>query len=123
MAILLVIFVVLYGLAFAGKLDPFKDNSMLLRFEPVIFVLIGYYFGRWPSRHTEQFLRDEIARQTVKIDAAQFAKEKAQQERDALEERMRNAAQTLRATDSKRVNTGEETKIDSVRVAVTILES
>lgn len=98
MVILLLIFVFLYALAFAGKLDPFKDNSMLLRFEPIIFILIGYYFGRLPTRHNERVLNDEIARQIQRADAAQFAKEKAQQERDSLEERIRNASQALKAT-------------------------
>ena len=99
MVVLLLVFVSLYALAFAGKLDPFNDNSMLLRFEPIIFILIGYYFGRLPTRHNEQVLNDEIARQVQRADAAQFAKEKAQQERDSLEERIRNASKALKATD------------------------
>ena len=114
--ILLLIFVVLYALAFTGKLDPFKDNSMLLRFEPIIFILVGYYFGRLPARHNERVLNDEIARQVQRADAAQFAKEKAQQERDALEERIRNASRTL-----KSVGKSEEPR--ATAAAVRILDS
>jgi hypothetical protein len=115
--IVLVAFVVLYALAFSGKLDPFKDNSMLLRFEPVIFILVGYYFGRWPSRQSEKFFRDEIARQALKVDAAQHAKEKAQQEREGLEERLGNAQKVLRAVNI----TGERAERNAVTAAIKIL--
>src|SRR5262245_4986640 len=76
---LTLIFVLLYIAAFTGKFDPLKDNTMLLHLEPIIFVLIGYYFGRFPAHQNELSLKDEIARQIQKADAAQFTKEKAQQ--------------------------------------------
>ena len=114
--VLFLLFVVLYALAFAGKLDPFKDSSMLLRFEPIIFILIGYYFGRLPVRHNEKVLNDEIARQVQRADAAQFAKEKAQQERDALEERVRNASRALKSV-------GKSDELRAAAAAVRILDS
>ena len=123
MVLLLVVFVLLYALAFSGKLDPFKDNSMLLRFEPVLFILAGYYFGRWPARHSEKFFRDEIARQAVKVDAAQYAKEKTQQERDSLEERIKNAKKTLMAIDPSGGSAGRQPNLEAVRSAVSILDS
>ena len=95
MVILMLIFVFLYAAAFYGKLDPLKDNMMLLRFEPIIFLLIGYYFARLPAYQSEKLLKDEITRQTQKADAAQYAKEKAQQEREALEEKIKNARMVL----------------------------
>lgn len=116
---LLAAFVVLYGLAFAGKLDPFRDNTMLLRFEPIIFIFIGYYFGRLPSRQAEKVLHEEIARQSQRADAAQFAKEKALQERDSLEERIKNASRGLKAIDSS----GDQTERKAVTTAVRILDS
>ena len=117
--VLLLIFISLYAFAFAGKLDPFNDNSMLLRFEPIIFILVGYYFGRLPIRHGERFFREEIARQAQRADAAQFAKEKAQQERDSLEERIRNARRALTAVGSGR----ESEQLRAVTAATRILDS
>lgn len=117
--ILLLVFVLFYSLAFAGKLDPLKDNSMLLRFEPIIFILVGYYFGCVQTRHGERFFQDEIARQVQRADAAQFAKEKAQQERDALEERMRNARRALKASDMA----ARPTELKAIATTLKILDS
>ena len=95
--IITLIFVLLYAAAYAGKFDPLKDNTMLLRLEPLIFILIGYCFGRIPARQNEQTLKDEITRQTQKADAAQYAKEKAQLERETLEEKIRNTRTSLKS--------------------------
>jgi hypothetical protein len=113
MVILTFIFVLLYAAAFTGKLDPLKDNTMLLKFEPIIFILIGYYFGRLPSQQNEQSLQDEIARQTQKADAAQHAKEKAQMERKTLEEKIKNARTVIKTDD----------QMKSAQTALGILDS
>ncbi len=123
MVILTLIFVLLYAAAFTGKLDPLKDNTMLIRLEPFIFVLIGYYFGRFPARQSEISLRGEITRQTQKADAAQYAKEKAQQERESLEERIKNARTALRATTADATNTNGQIASEGVKTAVKILDS
>jgi hypothetical protein len=88
-------FVVLYGLALLGKLRPLADSSMVSRLEPIIFVIIGYYFGRLPGQQNEQTLKDEINRQTQRADAAQHAKETALQSREVLEEKVKNARTAL----------------------------
>jgi hypothetical protein len=95
MVLLTLIFVVLYGAALLGKLKPLSDVSMVTRLEPIIFVIIGYYFGRLPAQQNEKTLKDEIGRQTQKADAAQHAKEQAQQSREALEEKMKNVSAAL----------------------------
>jgi hypothetical protein len=95
MVFLTLVFVVLYGLALIGKLRPLADASMVTRLEPLIFVIIGYYFGRLPSAENEQILKDEIGRQTQRADAAQSAKENALQSREALEEKVKNARAAL----------------------------
>lgn len=123
MVILTLVFVLLYAVAFTGKLDPLKDNTMLIRLEPIIFVVIGYYFGRLPSRQNEKSLTDEIARQTQKADAAQYAKEKAQQERESLEERIKNAKTTLKTIISMKTATNEQTKTEALKAVVGILDS
>lgn len=118
--ILLVIFVTFYALAFAGKLDPFKDNSMLLRFEPIIFILLGYYFGRLPARENGRAFKAEIERHIQRAEAAQYAKEKVLQERDALEERIENARKVI---SSGRSPTGEAVSVEAVELTSRILGS
>jgi hypothetical protein len=95
MVILTLGFVSLYGLALIGKLKPLADVSMVSRIEPIIFVIIGYYFGRLPSQENEKTLKEEISRQTQKADAAQHAKENALRMQEALEEKLRNINATL----------------------------
>ncbi len=122
MVILTLIFVLLYAAAFAGKLDPLKDNTLLLQLEPIILILTAYYFARLASRQNEKFLKDEITRQTQKADAAQYAKEKVQQERETLEERIRNAKTTLKAIPPLKT-TDEKDKTEAFKAAVRILDS
>lgn len=100
MAISLV-FVALYGAALVGWLRPVSDITMIARLEPVIFVIIGYYFGRLPAQQNEKSLREEIDRQIRKSDEAQLLKEQAQKEREAMEEKIRNAKAALEREISK----------------------
>lgn len=95
MVVLTLIFVALYGAALIGWLKPLADEKMVLRLEPIIFVIIGYYFGRLPAQQNEKTLKDEISRQTQKADAAQHVKEQALQTREALEEKLKNVNAVL----------------------------
>ncbi len=95
MVLLTLAFIALYGLALVGKLKPLADLSMVSRLEPIIFVLIGYYFGRLPGQQNEQTLKKEIGRQTQRADAAQQAREAALQSREALDEKVKNARTAL----------------------------
>jgi hypothetical protein len=95
MVVLTLIFVALYGAALTGWLKPLTDEKMVVRLEPIIFVIIGYYFGRLPAQQNEKTLKDEIGRQTQKADAAQHAKEQALQTREALEEKLKNVNAAL----------------------------
>lgn len=95
MVALTLIFVALYAAALTGWLKPLADEKMVTRLEPVIFVIIGYYFGRPPGQQNEKTLKDEIGRQTQKADAAQHAKEQALQARETLEEKVKNARAAL----------------------------
>lgn len=67
------------------------------RLEPIIFVVIGYYFGRLPARQHETTLKEEIVRLARKADAALHAKEQLQQERKALEEKVKGCGPCSRA--------------------------
>jgi hypothetical protein len=95
MVALTVVFVLLYAAALIGWLKPLADASMITRLEPIIFVIIGYYFGRLPAQQNEKTLKDEISRQTQKADAVQYTKEQAQQEREVLEEKLKNVKASL----------------------------
>lgn len=95
MVFLTFVFVALYGLALLGKLKPLDDASMVTRLEPIIFIIVGYYFGRLPSQQNEQTLKGEIDRQTKRADAAQHAKETALKTTEALEEKVKNARLAL----------------------------
>ena len=95
MLFLTIAFVILYALALSGRLKPLPDTSLVARLEPIIFVIIGYYFGRIPGQQNENTLKTEIARQTQRADAAQHAKEQALQSREALDEKLKNVNAVL----------------------------
>jgi len=89
------VFALFYGAALLGWLKPLPDERVVARLEPIIIVIIGYYFGRFPAQQNEQTLKGELSRQTQKADAAQHAKEQAQQTREALEEMLKNVRTIL----------------------------
>ena len=121
--ILTLIFVLLYAAAFSGKLDPLKDNTMLSRLEPIIFVLIGFYFGSLPIQQNEGTLKGEITRQTQKADAAQYAKEKALQEHEMLEEKIKNAKTALKIIVPMKASTNGQLEIKVLQAVFSILDS
>jgi hypothetical protein len=95
MVALTLTFLLLYAAALLGWLRPLPDEKMVAKLEPLIFVIVGYYFGRLPSQQSEKVLKDEITRQTQKADAAQHAKEQVQQTREALEEKIKGVRAAL----------------------------
>ena len=95
MVVLTLVFISLYGAALTGLMKPLADEKMVLRLEPIIFVIIGYYFGRLPGQQNEKTLNQEINRQTQRADAAQSAKEQALQSSEALEEKIKNVKASL----------------------------
>lgn len=97
MVVLTLLFIALYGAALVGWLKPLTDDKMVMRLEPIIFAIIGYYFGRMPSQQNERTLKAEISRHTQRADAAQAAKEQAQQTTEALEEKIKNVKAALNA--------------------------
>lgn len=91
MVILTIMFVSLYASALIGWLRPLADVTMITRLEPLIFVIIGYYFGRLPAQANEQSLKEEVNCQAKKTDASQYAKETAEKGLEAMEEKIKNA--------------------------------
>ncbi|HEX8071580.1 MAG TPA: hypothetical protein VF546_16620 [Pyrinomonadaceae bacterium] len=119
MVLLTLLFVLLYGAALVGWLKPLADEKMVMRLEPIIFVIIGYYFGRLPAQQTEKTLKDEITRQTQKADAAQQAKEQVQRSREALDEKIKNARAALATGASAVASKGLAEKLDKAGATVT----
>lgn len=64
-------FVLMYALAIFGIITPLSDVSVVSRLEPIIFVIIGYYFGRIPGEQNEKVLKEEINRQVEKVESAE----------------------------------------------------
>ena len=128
MVVLTLLFVILYASALIGWLKPLADEKMIVRLEPVIFVIIGYYFGRLPSQQNENRLRGEIRRQRQRADSALLAKEQAQQGREVLEEKVRNTIAALTSSTQSRVGSfsagegaersGEQVKGEALQRAV-----
>src|ERR1043166_6921944 len=100
MVILTLVFSSFYGAALLGWLKPLPDEKIVMRLEPIIFVIIGYYFGRLPGQQNEKTLQQQVSRQTQRADASQSAKEQALQSNEALEEKIKNVKATLAAESS-----------------------
>jgi hypothetical protein len=95
MVALTLMFVLLYGAVLIGWLKPLADEKMVTCLEPIIFVIIGYYFGRLPAQQNEETLKDELVRQTQRADATQHAREQAQRASEAAEEKLKNIKTAL----------------------------
>lgn len=88
-------FLLLYAAFLFGWSKPLVDETWAVRAEPVLILAIGYYFGRLPSRRMEEAFGEALTRHAQKAEAAQHAKELAQQAGEVLEERMKNAKVVL----------------------------
>ncbi len=96
------LFVLLYAAALLGWLHPISDDKLITHLEPIIFVIVGYYFGRVPSAQTEKSLKDEAERQakgraTAEKDKDSALRDKAEAEKKtgALEQKIKSAKATL----------------------------
>ena len=73
MVLLTLVFVVLYVLAITGLIQAPADEKLMLRLEPIIAVIIGYFFGRVPSFTNEKQLarraKDAEARSSPALQA------------------------------------------------------
>jgi hypothetical protein len=102
MTVLTLIFVLFYTTALLGWLKPLSDMAVVTRLEPILFIIIGYYFASLPAQKTQAVMKDEIIHQAKKADAAQHSREQAQQEREILEEKLKNVRTVLMSVAGKR---------------------
>ncbi|HEV7642776.1 MAG TPA: hypothetical protein VGO50_02435 [Pyrinomonadaceae bacterium] len=91
---LTLIFVLLYAAAFIFP-THFESTTAIKELQPIIFVIIGYYFGRLPAQQTEDSLNREIDRQATKTDAAISAKGIALKNEASMEKKMEDAKTVL----------------------------
>jgi len=126
MTMLTLVFISLYGLALLGWLRPSANLTMAGRLEPIILVIIGYYFGRFSSEQAESALKEEINRHAHMASEAQHAKERALQIRQTLEEKLRNVRTALlsspgtgeKAPSEEAQKNGGRTRDDCLRFSV-----
>lgn len=95
MLLLTLAFFALYAAVLFGSFKHLSDDRLITHLEAIIFVVIGYFFGRLPASLNERSLKEEVKRQLRRADAAQYAKEQLQQTREALEEKIKNVRTTL----------------------------
>ncbi len=88
-------FLILYAAALAGWLRPMGENSIVARLEPIIFLLIGFYFGLVSISSISRSRKKELDRTRERLDELQLTKEQIQRERDAFAERISNAKVAL----------------------------
>jgi hypothetical protein len=134
-AALTAVFFLIYAAALTGWFKSPLDERWAVRAEPIAILTIGYYFGWLPARRMEEAFGEALARQAQKADAAQHAKELAQQACEVLEERMKNAKMILAAarqargrasppgSESAQALPGEVALRQSVAAALSILGS
>jgi hypothetical protein len=77
------IFILLYGLALFGLTPGHTDDKVIGHVEPIVTIIIGYYFGRRPSKENEQTLKQQLAERTLRADDATNAKVVAESDRAA----------------------------------------
>jgi len=84
-------FLVLYGAALTGWLRPITTNSLAERLEPIIFILVGFYFGQLPFTYALRSRKRELQRMREKLEETQKSKEQIQSEHDSMAEKISNA--------------------------------
>ncbi len=68
---LTVVFTALYVIAIIGRWRWDSDREAIQLLQPIVYVIIGYFFGRMPSEATERSLRSVAADKTQQASEAQ----------------------------------------------------
>ncbi len=96
--VLTAVFVVLYVLAIVGNGWNPNDSAVRL-LQPIVYVIIGYFFGRMPSEANEKAQRAETDRQAGNAKAAREAEQSAVTKQAALKTKIRGAQALLGSPD------------------------
>lgn len=100
------IFISFYASVSVGWLRPIADLSILSRLEPIIFVVIGFYFGRSSSVENENALQQQKAVEIRKADQAIEERDRVKKEYEILSERMKSASFLLNKWPLERTEAG-----------------
>lgn len=68
--VLTVVFVALYVTAIVGTSKWDSDTMAIQLLQPIVYVIIGYFFGRMPSEPTEKALRKDAQEKGKQADDA-----------------------------------------------------
>jgi hypothetical protein len=118
------IFVLLYAGALIAQMvhDNKQIPDAIKDLQPILFVIIGYYFGRLPGQQNENqiknTLKEEIDRNATAADNANKTKENAIKEKAAIEGKMEAAKAVLLKINSGLASDGISTMKASDREAV-----
>lgn len=93
MVIITLVFVVLYALSLA-KVGGLVEGA-IKELQPIVFVIIGYYFGRLPSEQVEGALAKQVRDQANNAAAGRNAERTAAVERGIFEEKIKNTKALL----------------------------
>ena len=88
------VFVAVYVLAVVGAV---KVTDAMGNLQSIVFVIIGYYFGRLPSDKVESSLKEQVNAHSNAAAAARQSEKVAAVERETLEEKIKNARIALEA--------------------------
>lgn len=91
-----ILFVLLYVGALLGWAGLAPNEQALRYIQPVVWVIIGYYFGRVPGERTESRLKEQADKSEAAADAAQKAAGKAKVRLTATEEKLAAVRNVLR---------------------------
>lgn len=119
MAVVTLVFVALYALSIAGIGN--LTSHALKDLQPIVFVIIGYYFGRLPSQPVENALQEQIRSQGTREDAARSAERTAVADTAAFEERMKAAMAILKTEQSRISSEASEMSPAVIETAIKVL--
>jgi hypothetical protein len=121
MVIITLVFVILYALSIAevGKLTI----SAVKELQPIVFVIIGYYFGRLPAQQVESALKEQVRGQANNATAARNAERTAEVERGVFEEKIKNTRTILETVKPGAGAEGMAKGTTPVEAAIKILSS
>jgi hypothetical protein len=108
-------------------IHPPTDDKLISRLEPIVAVIVGYFFGRVPSFANEKQLARRAEEAEQKASASAGASERLKAVRDALAGGTEAAAWRSSDPQSPRgmkvlVNEDDEKLLDRIAAAVRILD-
>jgi hypothetical protein len=94
---LTLLFVVLYACGVRGVV--WTPNDAIVKIvQPILAVIIGYYFGRMPSERNERTLKEEIGRVGQEATRARTDKETALRDQTKAQEKLDNVKEVLKTS-------------------------